>query len=122
MAIEDFFRHKCDIYHASYDEKVPKYGLPASEKELSYPEIPSIEDVPCFFAFSNTNASMVEAEPMTLFQGPNELSLPAGTEIHPGDKIIDKRFNIDYTAGFPEDIRGKYLVVPIYRRTVQGAL
>lgn len=120
MSVENFFRHKCDIYHATYIGKKVKYGLPSSEKELSYSDKPSIANKRCFFSFSNT--STTENEPMTVFQGANKLSLPADTEIYPGDKIIDKRFNIDYTAGLPEDIRGKYIIVPISRRTVQEAL
>ena len=122
MAIEDYFRHKCDIYHATSTDKTGKYGLPSSEKKLSYPDAPSITDVSCFFDFSNTSATITEVEPKAEFLGANELSLPAETIIHQGDKVVDKRFNIDYTAGFPENIRGKYIVVPISRKTVQRAL
>lgn len=122
MAIESFFRHSCDIYHAISTGKTAKYGLPSSEKELSYPGEPSVLNVPCYFGFSNTAAVIMEAEPQNVFSGANELSLPAGTVINQGDKIVDKRFNLEYTAGFPEDVRGRYIVVPIYRRTVQEAI
>lgn len=122
MSIENFFRHTCDIYHATNTSKTAKYGLPSSEKILSYPEEPSIADATCFFGYSNTFASVTEAEPMNVFAGANELSLPAGTVINQGDKVVDKRFNLEYTTGFPEDVRGKYIVVPIYRRTAQEAL
>lgn len=122
MSIENFFRHTCDIYHATYTGKTAKYGLPSSEKNLSYPNEPSIADAACFFGFSNAYGAITEAEPMNVFSGANELSLPAGTVIHQGDKVVDKRFNLEYTVGFPEDIRGKYVVAPIYRRTAQEAL
>ncbi len=120
MAIEDFFRHKCDIYHISHAGRAAKYGLPSSEKDSTYPANPSITDVICFFA--DANADEMEVEPTTVYPGARELSLPTGTDIHRGDKIIDKRFNIEYTAGFPEDIRGKYLSVPLNRKTVREAL
>ncbi len=121
MAIENFFRHQCDIYHISAATKTAGYGLPNSEKTLTKPAVPSLANVPCFFGVPETDGIM-EAEPTTVFTGANDLSLPASTVIHQGDVIIDKRFNIGYTAGFPEDMRGKYIYLPITRRTVQEAL
>lgn len=121
MAIENFFRHRCDIYHISAVSKTAGYGLPSSEKTLVRPAEPSLSDAPCFFSYPDTDG-ITEKEPTTVFTGANELSLPAGTVIHYGDKIIDRRFNVEYTAGFPEDVRGKYIVMPLTRRTVQEAL
>ncbi|TCX51931.1 MULTISPECIES: DUF3599 family protein [unclassified Dehalobacter] len=119
--IENFFRHRCDIYHVTATTKTAGYGLPNSEKTLTKPALPSLANVKCFFAYPDTDGIM-EKEPATVFTGANEISLPAGTVINYGDVIIDKRFNVDYTAGFPEDVRGKYIAVPLTRRTVQEAL
>lgn len=124
MAIEDFFRHRCTIYHKESAPKVAKYGLPSSEVTHTYPEEPSLMDIPCFFDLGNgtINGSILQNEPQSTYNGATEVSLPIGTVIRKGDKVVDMRFNLEYTAGFPEDIRGKYLSVPLFRKASQEAL
>lgn len=124
MAIEDFFRHTCTIYHQKNTSKVAMYGLPSSEVIYTYPEEPSLIDIPCFFDTGNgaVNGSIVQNEPQSTYNGATEVSLPIDTVIKKGDKVIDMRFNLEYTAGFPEDIRGKYLSVPLFRKASQEAL
>ena len=36
MAIEDFFDHRCSIYHTQQESTSPGYGLPGSPK-FKYP-------------------------------------------------------------------------------------
>lgn len=118
--LEDFFRHTCDIYHHSDVEKTAKYGLPVSQdKNRTYPKTPSIPNVPCFFA---ADGEILAAEGRSTFDGASDISLPGGTVIHQGDKVVDLRFGIEYTAGFPEDIRGRYIWVPLRRPTPQSDL
>lgn len=122
MAIEDFFRHKCDIYHAVKSPKTANYGLPNSEQVITYPNEPSVTDSNCFFDTVNTSANISEVEPMHIYSGANQLSLPVGTSINYNDKVVDIRFGHEYTAGYPENIRGHYIVVPVFRKTRQEAL
>ena len=37
MAIEDFFDHRCSIYHTQQESTSPGYGLPGSPK-FKYPK------------------------------------------------------------------------------------
>lgn len=120
--VESFFRHRCQIYKAVQKKVSTGYGLPSSDAIIEYEEMPSYDNVQCFFGNSNNPPKIALSEPVNTFDGFNEVSLPAGTEIAKGDKLIDMRFNIAYTAGFPEDVRGKYLSVPIYRTAVQERL
>ena len=48
MAIEDFFDHRCSIYHTQQESTSPGYGLPGSPK-FKYPKQPDLEEVPCHF-------------------------------------------------------------------------
>ena len=45
MAIEDFFDHRCSIYHTQQESTSPGYGLPGSPK-FKYPKQPDLEEVP----------------------------------------------------------------------------
>ena len=45
MAIEDFFDHRCSIYHTQQESTSPGYGLPGSPK-FKYPKPPDLEEVP----------------------------------------------------------------------------
>lgn len=60
--IEDFFDHKCDIYHIVKEEKSPRPGLPPSPS-FYYPEIPDIEDLECHFGVKSSNITIVQKEP-----------------------------------------------------------
>ena len=40
MAIEDFFDHRCSIYHTQQESTSPGYGLPGSPK-FKYPKQPT---------------------------------------------------------------------------------
>lgn len=124
MAIEDFFRHTCNIYHRNSSPKDTNYGLPTSEKVYTYPDGPSIENVPCYFDAGNGSfsGSITMNEPKNDYTGYTEVDLPISTVIHQGDKVVDLRVNLEYTAGFPNDIRGKYLAVPLFRKSSQEAL
>lgn len=44
MAIEDFFDHRCSIYHTQQESTSPGYGLPGSPK-FKYPKQPDLEEV-----------------------------------------------------------------------------
>ena len=113
MGIEDFFRHRCTICPSEEIMVVPAYGLPISDKVLTHKE-PSYIEYPCYFG-TGTAPVVVYGEPTFIYDGCSEISLPNDTNIKRGDKIIDIQKGIEYLAGFPEDIRGKYMFVPLER-------
>lgn len=119
MGIKSFFRHTCNIYSAYNIPITMGYGIPTADKKLSYNEKPDIENCPCCFGSLNNSPKITFSEPINTFDGYNEVSLPSKTNIKKGDKVVDVRFNLEYTAGYPEDIRGKYIVVPLYRKAQQ---
>ena len=57
--IENFFDHKCDIYHITEKTATQGYGLPSSIG-FDYPETPDITALPCHFGVKN--ASVYTAE------------------------------------------------------------
>lgn len=118
--IEDFFRHKCDIYPGTIGKSPGAYGLPSVNEIFTYPDVPALLDISCLFSYDET--VVIENEPKNTFQGANEIALPVGTNIKRGDKVVDKRNGLAYTAGYPDDIRGKYIHVPLRRGSRQEAL
>ena len=116
--IEDFFRHSCDIYAHTDTDKSAKYGLPIEAgKNRAYPSTPTASAAPCYFTY---DGEIVPGEANNAYSRAKEVSLPAGTVITEGDKVVDTRFNQEYTAGFPEDVRGKYVFVPLRKVGGQG--
>ena len=122
MGIGLFFRHTCNVFSSISTPIPPSYGLKISDTSISYNDSPEMNNCPCFFGSSNTAPKITFSEPINTYDGHDEVSLPVGTNIKKGDKIVDLRNNIEYTAGFPEDIRGKYISVPLYRKAEQERL
>ena len=109
MAIEDFFDHRCSIYHTQQESTSPGYGLPGSPK-FKYPKQPDLEEVPCHFGVRSDMDSDIK------------LTLPAGTDIRLNDKIVSNETGLEYTAGQPRNIRGHHMTVKIYRTAQQRPL
>lgn len=121
MAIEDFYDHTCDIFHAVKSEKSPGYGLPGAPL-FDYGSTPDITGQPCHFHVSGFSPSFAEMEPNTNMTVTEKLSLPTGTDVRLNDKIIDRTTGVEYTAGIPRNIRGHHIAVQLHRREVQKAL
>ena len=62
MAIEDFFDHRCSIYHAQQESTSPGYGLPGSPK-FKYPKQPDLEEVPCHFGVRSASIQIAQQQP-----------------------------------------------------------
>ena len=120
--IENFFRHRCQVFSGTMETVNAGYGLPSSDVNIEYKDVPTYDGLMCFFGNSNNPPKITLSEPVNIFDGFNEVSLPAGTIVSKGDKIVDMRFDISYTAGFPENVRDKYISVPIYRTAAQEKL
>ena len=114
MAIEDFFDHKCDIYHLSGTVKKRKYGLPDTQ-EYKYSTQPDIKNQPCHFSVKSGNVATVQKEPQRDLEASQKLTLPIGTDIRINDRIVDCATGCEYEAEVPRNIRGHHISVMIHR-------
>lgn len=121
MSIENFFDHKCNIYHLIEDSKSPGYGLPVSPT-FSYPEDPDEVNVPCHFAVKSFSHTMQQTQPANEYDAKIKLTLPIGTDIRQNDKIVSLVSGFEYTAMQPRNVRGHHLFVFIQRTDAQKAL
>ncbi len=114
MAIEDFFDHKCDIYHLSGTVQKRKYGLPDTQ-EYKYSTQPDIKNQPCHFSVKSGNVATVQKEPQRDLEASQKLTLPIGTDIRINDRIVDCATGCEYEAEVPRNIRGHHISVMIHR-------
>lgn len=112
--IEDFFDHKCDIYHVKAEEDSPGYGLPASSK-YEYGDEPDIVALDCHFGVKASNITIVQQQPYNSMDAKTKLTLPADTDIRLNDKIVDCDTKLEYTAEQPRNIRNHHKFVYIKR-------
>ena len=66
MAIEDFFDHRCSIYHTQQESTSPGYGLPGSPK-FKYPKQPDLEEVPCHFGVRSASSKSLSSNRRTIW-------------------------------------------------------
>lgn len=121
MAIEDFFDHRCSIYHNQQESTSPGYGLPGSPK-FKYPTQPDLEEVPCHFGVRSASIQIAQQQPQNDMDSDIKLTLPAGTDVRLNDKIVSSETGLEYTAGQPRNIRGHHMTVKIYRTAQQRPL
>lgn len=76
MAIEDFFDHRCSIYHTQQESASPGYGLPGSPK-FKYPKQPDLEEVPCHFGVRSASIQIAQQQPQNDMDSDIKLTLPA---------------------------------------------
>ena len=114
MALEDFFDHKCNIFHLHQTSNSRGYGLPAST-EFSYPNVADIAEQPCHFSVKSSKLVIVRGEPQRDLDADLKLTLPKGTDIKVNDKIVDCDTGYEYEAEVPRNIRGHHITVQIHR-------
>jgi hypothetical protein len=114
LAIEDFFDHKCDIYHSKKETVSPGYNLPGSPK-FSYGSVPDIENVDCHFHVKNSSITIVQEEVVNRYEDHVKLALPAGTDIRLNDRVINRDTGLVYTAELPRNIRDHHIAVYLQR-------
>ena len=119
MAIEDFFDHRCDIFHLIVDGKARKYGLPDS-KEYKYPDKADISGQECHFGVKSGKFRMSQSEPQNELNASLKLTLPVNVDIRVNDKIVDCGTGYEYIAEAPRNIRGHHLVVWVHRTYPKG--
>lgn len=121
MSLEDFFDHKCDIYHIRSEDKSPGYNLPASPF-FTYPEEPDESEVQCHFGVKSFSYTINQGNPANKYEARIKLTLPIGTDIRRNDKVVELSTGLEYTAEQPRNIRGHHLFVFVKRIDEQKPL
>ncbi|MCC8136255.1 MAG: YqbH/XkdH family protein [Ruminococcus sp.] len=121
MSIENFFDHKCDIYHIAEESRSPGYSLPDSPA-FSYPDEPDEADIPCHFAVKSFSHTMQQTQPANELEAKIKLTLPADTDVRRNDKIVELSTGLEFTAMQPRNVRGHHLFVFIQRTDAQKPL
>lgn len=119
--IEDFFDHKCNIYHVQGEKESPGFGLPGSPT-FSYNDAPDISGQMCHFGVKSGNLSTAQQQPQNDLSARLKLNLPTGTDIRLNDKVVDCSTGLAYTAEVPRNIRGHHIIVYIKREGPGKAL
>ena len=121
MSIEQFFDHKCDIYHIVEGKASPGFNLPPAPT-FSYPDTPDLPGVSCHFSVKNFNYSVTQQQPVNEYETNLKLTLPIGTDIRLNDKIVSRQTGYEYTAEMPRNVRNHHLFVRITRVDAQKPL
>lgn len=124
MALENFFDHKCSLYHVVGSEESPGYGLPDSPS-FDYPTEPDEANIPCHFAQGSSGGTLntlVQNLPEHAYQERIKLTLPIGTDIRVNDKVLDHRTNLVYIAEIPRNIRNHHIYVWVKREGTEVGL
>ena len=124
MAIEDFFNHRCSLYHIVKGTGTPGYGLPSSPT-FDYPAEPDEADIPCHFnqgGSGGTINTLVQNLPEHSLEDRIKLALPIGTDVRVNDKVLDHRTGLFYYAEIPRTIRDHHIYVWVKREGTEVGL
>lgn len=121
MSLENLLNHLCDIYHIQEGNSSPGFGLPSSPSFSYLPE-PDIHEQKCHFGVRSQSVTITQTAPANLMDAKIKLTLPAGTDVRRGDKIVDCTTGLEYTAEQPIDVRGHHTFVYIKKTEGQKAL
>ncbi len=121
MSLENFFDHKCDIYHIRKKEVSPGYGLPVSPV-FDYPDVPDVEKQVCHFGVKSQSVTINQSEPQNIMEARIKLTLPIGVDIRINDKVVDCINRFEYTAEEPHNIRNHHVFVYIKKVREQKPL
>lgn len=119
--IEDFFDHRCNIFHLIPKQDSPGYGLPDSDN-FTYADTPDASDVPCHFGVRSSNITITQGEPQNDMDARIKLTVSTDTDIQVNDKIVDCDTLLEYTAEQPRNIRGHHKYAYIKRLERQKPL
>lgn len=119
---ENFFNHKCNIYHIALEKEQIGYGFSESDTNFKYPDTPDIKNQRCHFHNKSNSVSLNQKEPDNNLMITRKLSLPIDTDIRTNDKIVDCDTGLEYTAILPNNIKGHHKSVVLTRTTRQAVL
>lgn len=118
---EDFFNHKCNIYHLEDETVNVGFGINASDVKGAGPE-PGEKEIDCHFHLKNNTALRItQKEPYRSVEGEEKLSLPFGTDIRMNDIVEDCRSGLKYSAGIPKEVHGGHHIIVTLFRIEEGA-
>jgi hypothetical protein len=124
MAIDNFFNHKCTIYHCEKTVEDLGYGV-VNEHGFNYPDEAEEKDkeVPCHFHVKAGNYQILQSEPFNEYSARVKLSLPIDTDIRINDKIVSGETGFTYIAELPRRIQNHHVIVYVNRTgTVREAI
>lgn len=120
---EDFFNHRCNIYHLKDDKVDVGYGIQATViKKPS--KVADLKEIPCHFHIRQNGHGMriVQKEPYSEITGTEKISLPTGTDIRMNDVIEDCQTGIKYRANIPKEVHGgHHIIATLFRDDGTGA-
>lgn len=114
MAWEDFFNHRCDIYHAEESAEELGFGI-TNEHKFVYPKIAQETEVRCHFHLKTGNAQVKQDAALNEYSARMKLSLPIDTDIRVNDRVIDSETGYSYIAEIPRRVQNHHIIVYIYR-------
>lgn len=119
---DDFFNHKCDIYHLTSSNGDIGYGFEDQDVKYEYLNLPDIKKQRCHFHTKAFSMNMQQSEPFNTLTMARKLSFPIGTDIRINDKVVDCDSGIAYTAQLPTTIQNHHIVVTLTRTNEQVIL
>lgn len=119
---EDFFNHRCDIFHLRKNQEKGSYGIRTADAKVPEEE-PSEENVPCHFHTRTGGLRIVQEEPYRSLSGEIKLSLPIDVNIQKNDIVRSAETGLCYRADLPRKVRDHHLIVALRREDgVKGAI
>jgi hypothetical protein len=112
MAIDNFFNHKCTIFHIAESEKELGYGI-SNEHDFTYPDNAEENDtdIPCHFHVGTGTWQVSQETPFNQYLARVKLSLPLGTDIRVNDKVVSGETGYAYIAELPRKIQNHHIIV-----------
>lgn len=119
---DDFFNHKCNIYHLTSFNVDIGYGFEEQNVKHEYLNTPDIEKQRCHFHTKSFSMNMQQSDPLNTLPMTRKISFPIGTDIRINDKVVDCDSGIAYTAQLPVKVQNHHIVVILTRTDSQVIL
>lgn len=110
MSYSDLLTDHCDIYNPSNEVSSTKYGVPG-ETILTYTELPSLTDVPCYFTLKNQ--SLIQYQPNQEVVQTFLVHFEPTVNIMTNAKLVWN--GITLKAKVPRLIKNHHIEVEVYR-------
>ena len=123
MALKDFLKHKCNIFHLISENAPIGYGFDEVEDNtFRYSDTPDLEGIECHFHTKSNSSSLEQNEPNNNLVITRKLTLPIGIDIRRNDKVVELESGLEYTARQPLNIRDHHISVTLFRTEGQRPL
>jgi hypothetical protein len=116
MSYKKLLVHRCDVYHlgANQDTEAGSYGISVEkfQEETSYPDIPDLIAVPCYF--TDKGQSITQNEPNNVIFESFLVHFEKQQDIRLNDKIVWE--GVSYILQKPRLIKNRHWEVTAVRR------